>query len=81
MKVLVVDAQGKGVYGVTVSLSVAVNPGGAALTGTTVATTGNNGIAIFASNNLNKVGIGYVLKATTNLAGAGTALSNPFSVR
>ncbi|HEY2232516.1 MAG TPA: putative Ig domain-containing protein, partial [Candidatus Angelobacter sp.] len=81
MKVLVVDAQGKGVYGVTVTLSVAVNPGGAVLTGSTVATTGNNGIAIFASNNLNKVGTGYVLKATTNLAGAGTALSNPFSIR
>ncbi|MFL6314505.1 MAG: beta strand repeat-containing protein [Terriglobales bacterium] len=81
MKVLVVDAQGKGVYGVTVTLSIAVNPGGAVLTGSTVATTGNNGIAIFASNNLNKVGIGYVLKATTNLAGAGTALSNPFSIR
>lgn len=81
IKVLVVDAQGQGVYGVTVTLSIAVNPGGALLTGTTVATTGKNGIAIFASNYLNKTGIGYVLKATTNLAGAGTALSNPFSIR
>jgi hypothetical protein len=81
IKVLVVDAQGKGVYGVTVTLSIAVNPGGSVLTGTTVATTGNNGIAIFASNYLNKTGTGYVLKATTNLAGAGTALSNPFSIR
>ncbi len=81
IKVLVVDAQGKGVYGVTVTLSIAVNPGGAVLTGSTVATTGNNGIAIFASNYLNKTGTGYVLKATTNLAGAGTALSNPFSIR
>jgi hypothetical protein len=81
MKVLVVDAKGKGVYGVTVTLSIAVNPGGAVLTGSSVATTGNNGIAIFASNYLNKSGTGYVLKATTNLAGAGTALSNPFSIR
>jgi hypothetical protein len=81
IKVLVVDAQGKGVYGVTVTLSIAVNPGGAVLTGSTVATTGNNGIAIFASNYLNKTGSGYVLKATTNLPGAGTALSNPFSIR
>jgi hypothetical protein len=81
IKVQVVDAQGKGVSGVTVTLSIAVNPGGAVLSGTTVATTGNNGIAIFASNSLNKTGTGYVLKATTNLAGAGTALSNPFSIR
>lgn len=81
MKVLVVDAQGKGVYGVTVTLSIAVNPGGSALNGTSVATTGNNGIAIFASDYLNKTGTGYVLKATTNLAGAGTALSNPFNIR
>jgi hypothetical protein len=81
IKVLVVDAQGKGVSGVMVTLSIAVNPGGSVLTGTTVATTGNNGIAIFASNTLNRTGIGYVLKATTNLAGAGTALSNPFSIR
>ena len=81
IKVLVVDGQGKGVYGVTVTLSLAVNPGGSTLTGTTVSTTGNNGIAIFASNTLNMTGIGYVLKATTNKAGAGTALSNPFSIR
>jgi hypothetical protein len=81
IKVLVVDAQGKGVSGVTVTLSIAVNPGGSVLNGSTVATTGNNGIAIFASNSLNKTGIGYVLKATTNLAGAGTALSNPFNIR
>ncbi|HSK46261.1 MAG TPA: putative Ig domain-containing protein, partial [Candidatus Binatia bacterium] len=81
IKVLVVDTQGKGVNGVTVTLTIAVNPGGSVLTGTTVSTTGNNGIAIFASNYLNKTGTGYVLKATTNLAGAGTALSNPFSIR
>jgi len=81
IKVLVVDAQGKGVYGVTVTLTIAVNPGGAVLSGTSVATTGTSGIAIFASNSLNKTGTGYVLKATTNLAGTGTALSNPFSIR
>ncbi|HMC32059.1 MAG TPA: Ig domain-containing protein, partial [Candidatus Angelobacter sp.] len=81
IKVLVVDAQGKGVSGVTVTLTIAVNPGGATLSGTSVSTTGNNGIAILASNTLNQVGTGYVLKATTNLPGAGTALSTPFSIR
>ncbi|MGC2743002.1 MAG: putative Ig domain-containing protein, partial [Candidatus Angelobacter sp.] len=81
IKVLIVDAQGKGVSGVTVTLSVAVNPGGSILSGTSVSTTGNNGIAIFASNTLSRTGTGYVLKATTNLAGAGTAFSNPFNIR
>ncbi len=81
LKVQVLDAQGKGVSGVTVTLSFAVNPGGAVLSGTTVAVTKNNGIAIFASNSLNKSGTGYVLQATTNLAGAGVALSVPFNIR
>jgi hypothetical protein len=82
IKVLVTNAAtGKSVYGVTVTLSIAVNPGGSVLSGTTVSTTGNNGIAIFASNSLNNTGTGYVLKATTNLAGAGTALSVPFNIK
>jgi len=51
------------------------------LSGTTASTTGNNGIAIFASNSLNKTGTGYVLQASTNLAGAGIALSVPFNIR
>ena len=81
IKVLVVDAQGKAVTGAVVTLSIGVNPGGSVLSGTTVASTGNNGIAIFASNSLNKTGTGYVLKATTNLIGSGVALSNPFNIR
>src|SRR6185437_460985 len=81
IKVLVTDAKGKGVSGVTVTLSIAVNPGGSVLSGTTASTTGNNGIAIFASNSLNKTGTGYVLQASTNLAGAGIALSVPFNIR
>ena len=82
IKVLVTNpATGKGVSGVTVTLTIAVNPGNSILSGTTVSTTGNNGIAIFASNSLNNVGTGYVLQASTNLAGAGTALSVPFSIR
>jgi hypothetical protein len=81
LKVLVVDANGKAVSGVTVTLTVAVNPGNSVLSGTTVAVTGNNGIAIFASNSLNNVGMGYRLQATANLAGAAPALSNPFNVQ
>jgi Putative Ig domain len=81
IKVLVVDAKGKAVSGVTVTLTVAVNPGNSVLSGTTVAVTGNNGIAIFASNSLNNVGVGYRLQATANLAGAAPALSNPFNVQ
>jgi hypothetical protein len=81
IKVQVLDAQGKGVSGVTVTLTIAVNPGGAVLNGTTVAVTKNNGIAIFASNSLNKSGTGYVLQASTNLTGAGVALSVPFNIR
>jgi hypothetical protein len=81
IKVLVVDAQGKAVTAAIVTLSILVNPGGSVLSGTTVAATGNNGIAIFASNSLNNTGTGYVLKATTNLIGSGVALSNPFNIR
>ncbi|MGH9568005.1 MAG: Ig domain-containing protein, partial [Candidatus Angelobacter sp.] len=80
IKVQVVDAQGHGLSGVAVTMSIAVNPVSAVLSGTTTAVTKNNGIAIFASNSLNKSG-GYVLQATTNLAGAGVALSNPFNIR
>ncbi len=81
IKVLVTDAKGKGVYGVKVTLTLAVNPGGGMLSGTTVSTTGNNGIAIFASDSIKKTGTGYVLQASTNLAGAGIALSVPFNIR
>lgn len=81
IKVLVTDLNGKGISGVTVTLSIAVNPGGSVLSGTAVSVTGNNGIAIFASDSLNKTGTGYVLQASTNLAGAGIALSVPFNIR
>jgi hypothetical protein len=64
-----------------VTLSIAVNPGGSILSGKVTSTTGNNGIAIFSSNSLNNTGTGYVLQATTNLAGAGVALSVPFNIR
>lgn len=81
IKVQVLNAQGQGVSGVAVTLSIAVNPGGSVLSGTTVGITGNNGIAIFASNSLNNTGTGYVLQATANLAGAASAISAPFNIR
>jgi hypothetical protein len=78
VKVKVVDSNGKAVAGVKVTLSLAVNPGGATLLYPT-ATTGYDGIASF-DVVLSKVGIGYRLQASTNLAGAGTAISNTFNV-
>jgi hypothetical protein len=82
IKVAVVDAKGKAVSGVTVVLAIAVNPGNSVLSGTTVAVTGNNGVAIFASNSLNNDGIGYVLQASApNLPGAAPVLSAPFNIQ
>jgi hypothetical protein len=81
IKVKVVDALGKPVSGVKVTLSIAINPGGSTLGGITYANTGYDGIATFEDVRLNKPGVGYKLQAATNLAGAGTALSNPFNVK
>ena len=81
IKVVVQNAQGKTVSGVTVTLTIEVNPSGAVLSGTTVQTTNNSGVAIFASNSLDKTGTGYRLRATANLAGAVPAISNPFNIR
>lgn len=82
IKVAVVDSKGKAVSGVTAVLAIAVSPGNSVLSGTTVAVTGNNGIAIFASNSLNNVGIGYVLQASApNLPGAAPVLSVPFNIQ
>jgi len=55
-----------------------VNPGGATLLYPT-ATTGYDGIANF-DVILTKTGNGYKLQASTNLAGAGSAISNAFNV-
>ena len=78
VKVKVTDSTGKVVTGVKVTLSLAVNPGGATLLYPT-ATTGYDGIASF-DVIVTKPGNGYKLQATTNLAGAGTAISNAFNV-
>jgi hypothetical protein len=78
VKVKVVDSTGKGVVGVKVTLSLAVNPSGATLLYAT-ATTGSDGIANF-DVVVTKTGNGYKLQASTNLAGAGTAISNAFNL-
>ncbi|HKW35172.1 MAG TPA: putative Ig domain-containing protein [Candidatus Acidoferrum sp.] len=83
VKVLVVDNFGNPVRGVVVQMSIAVNPGGGTLTGSTTQTTGQGGIAVFGGLGINGKGNGYRLKATVispaNGAGA-SALSAPFNV-
>jgi hypothetical protein len=81
IKVRVTDAQGKAVSGAKVTLSIAVNPGGAVLSGTLTATTGYDGVATFEYILVSKPGVGYKLLASTNLAGSGTAISNAFNVK
>jgi Putative Ig domain len=78
VKVKVADASGKAVAGVKVTLSLIVNPGGATLL-YPIAITGYDGIATF-DVIVTKPGVGYRLQAATNLAGAGTAISNAFNV-
>jgi hypothetical protein len=70
------------VRGVVVNIVLSQNPGGAVLSGTTTSTTGNNGIAIFASQSLNKSGVGYQMEAIAPaLAGAPPAFSVLFNVK
>lgn len=83
VKVLVVDNSGNPVRGAVVQLSIAVNPGGGTLTGSTTQTTGQGGIAVFGSLGINGSGTGYQLKGTviSPSTGAGAfALSAPFNV-
>jgi ribosomal protein L35AE/L33A len=82
VKVLVTDAKGIAQKNVVVVITLAKNPGGSVLSGTITATTGNNGIAIFASQSLNKAGTGYQMQATAPaLVGAQPAFSVLFNIR
>ena len=82
VKVQVVDNLGHSVSGATVQMSLGTNPTGATLTGTTVQTTGNNGVAIFSSLGISKKGSGYTLKATVSSPQFGAvAVSVPFNVQ
>jgi Putative Ig domain len=83
VKVLVVDNFGNAVRGAVVQITIAVNPGGGTLTGLTVQTTGQGGIAVFGSLGINGTGTGYQLKATVISPSNGNgafAISAPFNV-
>jgi len=81
VKVLVTDNLGHSLSGATVQMSLASNSTGASLTGQTVVTTGNNGVAVFSSLGVNKVGNGYTLKAlVTSPQNGANAISVAFNV-
>lgn len=83
VKVLVVDNFGNPVRGAVVQLSIAVNPGGGTLTGQTVQTTGQGGVAVFGSLGITAKGNGYQLMATVTSPAKGTgafAISAPFNI-
>jgi hypothetical protein len=83
VKVLVINNFGNPVRGVVVQMTIAINPGGGTLTGQTIQTTGQGGIAVFGGLGINGKGKGNQLKATvispSNGAGA-FALSASFNV-
>jgi hypothetical protein len=82
VKVMVTDSKGNAVKGAVCQASLGVNPGNGTLSGSTTATTGNNGIAIFASQSINNTGTGYQMLVTvTSPAGGGSVLSTPFNIR
>jgi hypothetical protein len=82
VKVKVTDAKGNTVKNAVCVASLGVNPSGGTLSGTTTATTGNNGIAIFASQSINLSGTGYqMLMTVTSPAGGGSVLSVPFNIK
>ncbi|OLD70751.1 MAG: hypothetical protein AUI45_03705 [Acidobacteria bacterium 13_1_40CM_2_56_11] len=82
VKIQVVDNLGHSIAGATVQMSLASNPTGATLIGSTVQTTGNNGIAVFSSLGITKKGNGYALKATVTSPQSGAfVISVPFNVQ
>src|SRR5581483_5205844 len=81
VKVVVTDSKGRTVRGAICVATLAVNPTGAVLSGTTTATTGNNGVAVFASQSISLSGSGYQMLVTvTSPAGGGSVLSVPFNI-
>ena len=84
VKVLVVDNFGNPVRGAVVQITIAVNPGNGVLTGQTIQTTGQGGMAVFGGLGINGKGKGYKLKATVISPSAGTgayAISTAFNVQ
>ena len=82
VKVRVTDSRGHSLCGAKVQMSLASNPSGASLTGQTIVTTGNNGVAVFSSLGVNKSGKGYTLKALVISPQSGAyAISVAFNVQ
>lgn len=83
VKVLVVDNFGNPVRGAVVQITIGVNPGGGTLTGQTIQTTGQGGIAVFGGLGISGKGNGYKLKATVISPSSGvgaSALSASFNI-
>ena len=77
----VADANGNAVSGQSIALSIANNPGAAAL-GVSANPVGTNaaGDATFTNVSLNKVGSGYTLKATDNSVASLSVVGNAFNI-
>ena len=78
VQVMATDNSGAAVSGVTITLSIGVNPGGGTLTGTTSVITGIAGIATFSELFINESGAGYTLVASAT--GVSPVSSNAFNV-
>jgi len=78
VSVMATDNTDAAVSGVTINLSLGVNPGGGTLTGTTSAVTNQAGIAVFSELFVSEAGAGYTLVASAT--GVAPAISNPFNV-
>ncbi len=83
IKVQVLNANGQAVSGATVVLTLQSNPGGGILSGTTAASTNDQGIALFAYDYISASGTGYTLRATATVGSTqfGFVISTPFNVR
>lgn len=79
MRVTALDAQGNVATGFVgnVTLAIATNPSGGALSGV-VTVAAANGVAVFAGVSINNAGVGYVLKGTS--AGLTDGLSAAFTI-
>ena len=79
MRVTALDAQGNVAAGfvANVTLAIATNPSGGALSGV-VTVAAANGVAVFAGVSINNAGVGYVLKASS--AGLTDGLSAAFTI-
>jgi len=78
VSVLVTDSTGAAVPEATVAIAIGDNPTGGTLSGSTIGTTGANGVVTFPNLSIGTPGTGYTLVASA--AGAGGVASIPFSI-